>query len=181
MSGMNESKHKDVTMVVLSYLIGFTTAGILFGLTDNREPLVDYNFASAYINKGVTNSDERVRVINNSEGLFLIKGNNKESLLSAAISNSRESNYSHYSVITASASANEKFIHYCSQNSSRDDFCNHFIYSVIDNKYFPVISNGNQVTSSIENINTYWEEEGFLYLDGLRSVSTDTPWLVSEE
>jgi hypothetical protein len=182
-------KHERITIVILSYLIGFTTAFIAFSFqTVPSEPdfyQSDQSYAvvdnSASVSQTSTdNKDNALKTVSVDEkmdGLYAII-DGKERIMSAqAISATSAIPGFHHQLFEVEISPNTEYIHYCAQSLDTDDFCSHFIYSVVNDVTY-VVSNpdGQRLTSSIQDVDVIWSEDNTLIAGLWESASTETPW-----
>ncbi|OGG41811.1 hypothetical protein A2837_01190 [Candidatus Kaiserbacteria bacterium RIFCSPHIGHO2_01_FULL_46_22] len=164
-------QHEQAILVVLAYLIGFITAFIAFKLAEDNSwsPIVEAE-RSQY------------EMMSNLE--VLVKGGNLyaarngiEHALSVYADREEEEDGFHYSVLVASVSPDNRFVHYCVQPTATSDTCTNFIYSSEEDVIYRV-KNGEEQMSVLADLTTDsgWMEDGKLSLPGHQSVSADTPW-----
>ena len=164
-------QHEQAILVVLAYIIGFTTAFIAFKLAvDNHWSTIIVSERSGY------------EMMNNLE--VLVKGGNlyaqkdgKERVLSVFADRAEAADGFHYNVLVASVSPDNRFIHYCVQPTSASDTCINFIYAFDEDVIYRV-KNGEDQMSVLADLTTEsgWLKDGRLSLPGYWSISANTPW-----
>jgi len=200
---MEGTKHEKVILVILAYLIGFTSALIAYGIkpTPNYLPfenelgltsgLENTDFVDKQniqqsstteatdpsTNEFVNYHDGRLSV-HNDQGDFLLSINkdliDTEQLIEFKNYGIHYSNKSPFYLV----SADKKFIYFCEQHGEKDN-CSNFIFDVkSSNMHF--VNNEKQkiVTPRQVAEKAYWREDDILVVGDLTSVNSDTPWKV---
>jgi len=200
---MEGTKHEKVVLVILAYLIGFTTALIAYGI----RPIPDYSSPetklelndvienTAFVDKQniqqsstteatdpstnefVNYHDGRLSV-HNDQGDFLLSINkdliDTEQLIEFKNYGIHYSNNAPFFLV----SADKKYIYFCEQHGEEDN-CSNFIFDV-KSSIVQFVNNEKQkiVTSRAVAEKAYWREDGTLKVGDFSSVSADTPWKV---
>lgn len=177
-------KHERITIVILSYVIGFSTAFIAFNFVNpgyinksEGEPLA---VAAPKTNSLKLEPKEAARPTlfeEKADGLYALINGNSRILSAQAVSATNVVEGFHYKIIGAAASADGRFIHYCSQQQEGDDECKHYIYDLInDQTYRLEVPTGEQLTSGIGNVFAEWLPDGNLTTENYVSASAAAPW-----
>ena len=129
-------RHKDVLLVSLAYLIGFTTAFIAFAVAGDESfkgEHKSYSNQASVVNR--TTEEVGVKVVEKPEGLFMER-NGKERVLSATTSVFPASVGHHSQIVTSEVSPSGSYIHYCAETDPAARECQHLVYSVEEDKVY---------------------------------------------
>ena len=165
-------KHEKALIVVLAYIIGFTTAFIGFGLPgqqnlttdDSLVVLEDFTskpIASAYV-------DEMGLFAKTQQGSVIISAQDQTL--------TEEKNGYHYDIHLATVSPNGEFIHYCQQSLEVPTDCVHYVYVASEHEVWPVTIAGEHLVSTDTEVRNSWNSDSTLTIAGTTSVSPSTPW-----
>ena len=148
-------RHEKISIVALSYVIGFTAALIAFGLNDTSSSTAPIVMATP-----ANNGTQAAQVI---------------SALTEA------TDY-HYDVISDEVSPDEHYVVYCAQSTVEDEICGLYVYDLLTAAVYLVndIDNSQQVGFPLDEVNALWGSDNKLYTPDLVSVSTEEPWLMVE-
>lgn len=177
---VTRSDNEKAILVALAYLIGFLTAYIAFNIA-SPEVSKDFRLAESKAHSDVMTFDQlaashAVSAFDNDEGLF-VKNNGVERVVSAKSEDATGPGY-HRSIAAVNVSIDGNFVHYCAVNADADS-CTHFVYSVDEDRVYPVTSAGVVVTSAVsEASEVFWSETNLLNIGALVSVNSGTPWQV---
>lgn len=184
-------RHEQIILVILGYVIGFSTAFIFIQSTSQpthtpqRIESPDVNsyglVANASINDG---SEEHSTAITSAtvtnEGLF-VTVDGKERIVSAgAIAEDENIAGFHYAIPAYLISPNKDFLYYCAQSEPNDVECTSFVFSARTDSVYPVknIATDTYVTSEVRQLFPEWTPENILKVNGIASVTNETPWLL---
>lgn len=172
-------RHEQAILVTLAYIIGFTTAFIAFALNSNYEKTTDVVAVKNNINLADSTqkvSTQSIKTLNNEEGLFMVK-DGRTRILSGLVDKDVVDGY-HLSVISASVSPDESYIHYCVNVGSEASSCSHFVYSIEADTIYKLKMDGNQVsTNGDQNLAVQWVNGNNLQFD-TRIAGEDTNWIL---
>ena len=132
---MNEMQnHQQALIVVLSYVIGFITAFIMFGLVNDGKDIKEVS-----LNRLPEDmiSDEEVVLEYLEDGLFLTT-NGEQHVISAQTDAEVAEPGFHVNIITSTMSPDNKYVLYCAQMDTAAGACHYFVYSVDDHKTYMV-------------------------------------------
>lgn len=184
---MEGTRHEKAVMVIVSYVLGFTTAFIAFGVNEmygGNISGVQIDSSSLQIFGDNTISDSRVKVGFTEEGLFAVTKHynrllsaNKNVLSASAISSVDASGF-HYSISDAKASDDGQFIYFCEQVSKDSEDCYPYVYSLIQDAVHPVRVNGKLLEMSVLNTESSWSGNSYLTLTTFSSINADEPWML---
>lgn len=167
--------HEPALLVVLAYVIGFTTAFIAFKLAGDRSWLYSAD-QSAQSGESV---GERPALLIKESGLF-IGMNGQERVLSAKLSDGDFIDGFHSDIASARVSPDGKFVHYCVVTDDPDN-CVNFVYSVARDMSYRVKNGDERFVSKIEDTDSFgWDSFGRLVLGDYQSASADEPWRIVE-
>lgn len=134
-------KNEKVALVIFAYIIGFTTAFIAFAINDKSQSgsdlviLNDDQEAGVYADGIQTNSE--VELLNNADGLFILKDGN-ERILSAVATDGMSGEGFHTEVFSSVVSPNGQYVHFCASLVGETGVCTNFVYSVGDDMVYKV-------------------------------------------
>lgn len=175
-------KQQQALIIVLSYVIGFSTAFIAFNLTDVQEksnnakngPISNSSAETNHkIEKVVT--DTKVKTMINNEGLFVVH-DGKERIISAKANSSDDLGDGYHKDVSASmVSPDGSYVYYCAEAGSDDESCSCFIYSLADDAVYKIIIDGKQlVTSKKESLFVSWLPDNSLKISDQLVLSAPT-------
>ncbi len=165
---MEGTRNERVVILVLSYIIGFVTAYIAFGLT----PLTDsWSIASipttntaAVMNSAPKKVDTRPLVATTKQGLVLIK-NNQEIYLSSHVEAGDDTFLDegyHVKLADYELSPDGEFVYFCEVPAVDADSCRPYLYSIAEDITYPVKIDGERVAFSADGGDVYWGSNGIL-------------------
>ncbi len=178
-------KHERITIVILSYVIGFSTAFIAFNFVNpgyinqsEGQPL------AVAAPKANSLKIEKTETINAStlfeekaDGLYALIDGSSRILSAQAISATDAAEGFHFKVLSTSASPDGKFIHYCAQALETDEVCKHYIYDLVNDATYRVeMPTGEQLTSEVTNVYAEWLPDGILTTEKYVAASAASPW-----
>lgn len=182
-------KHENIFIVAVSYIIGFITAYIAFGVnhSDYQEPLeqkqVNIEKSESVEMKKKPQQQASQKMIGvetqiKSDGLYALIGDD-ERILSAQVISATTPGY-HYAIPKTEVSPDGKFIFYCAQASADNNSCANFIYEIDkDLVYLIKDSKKEQVMTQIDMVEkSTWSIDGLLVLPSHKSANADKPWQV---
>jgi hypothetical protein len=177
-------RNESVGILVLAYVIGFTTAFIAFGLNHNatyssenvnQKPIVLKDYVPAQTANDIEQSASAV--LFNQDGLFAKVGD-EEKIISGVLSDGIEPGPGfHVDVPFYEISPSGKFIYYCELEIAEDDTCHEYIYEVSSNSINLIKVNGEMQFGTSTASKFSWLANDFAEYDGFNSVSSDEPWL----
>jgi hypothetical protein len=185
---MISTRHEKIAIVLASYVIGFTTAFIAFGVTKMGEKEV-YPNNSSYI-KVVSYKDVHKNISDigtDDDGLYVTVGGYKRtissyrSLLPASVIESTELVGYAAAHFTPVVSNDGWSAFYCEQEEESSADCTPYVYSLFDDTIHTVRLNGEVAPLNIGQYTVSWTDENRLSINGFASVSSDTPWLFVQE
>lgn len=166
---MEGTRNERVAILLTSYLIGFITAYIAFGVVQLEESvkfvqLPDQNMASIIAAREEVLTTQSVYIAVDKEGLVLIKDGERILLSSNTQGNSNEFllEGQHVAISDYSLSNNKEYVYFCELPSSDLDSCRPYIYSIAETIVYPVTVNGERVAFDAEGQEVSWSEDGEL-------------------
>lgn len=188
---MEGSRHEKAALVLASYVIGFTTAFILYAqITTNAEESYFISTPSAMpaavvqatpadtvpaaeVSGMVSYQDGRLTVTRNDESV-LLSFNPETSGLRANTTDLGQG--FHYDTPVYRVSPNNDFVFFCEKQDVTKDACLGFVYSVDTQTIHPVTKNGAPVLVSRSSANSAtWSNSG-LTVGSAVSLDAATPW-----
>lgn len=181
------TRHEKALIVLTSYVIGFTTAFIAFGITNmgnKGEENKDYASSKGqYENIDYTQEHKNIAAIgSDDEGLFVTVGGYNRiisgkmpALEASAIASLRGPGYAfeHHGAVV---SKNGWLAFYCEQEKEDSVDCLPYVYSLYDDSVHPVTLDGQQVYLDSTKLTSDWSTDNYLIIDGYYSDSIETPW-----
>lgn len=168
---MEGTRNERVTVLIISYIIGFITAYIAFGLSQLEEKFVYVPIdaaqtasvidASSAISSNVTET-EAVPAIT-KEGLVVVK-NGEVRVVSAsrpAADTILEDGF-HVAIADYQMAPNEEYLYFCEVPSVDTDSCKPFIYDITEDAVYPVRLDGERVAFEAGGDDVYWNEDNTL-------------------
>jgi hypothetical protein len=190
---MEGTRNEKVLLIATSYIIGFVTAFIAFGVNNPHTEVTTLSLNVSNANPRVAlaeNSDEstkealKITVAQDSDGLFVmnsyaerILSANKNSLQASAVSSLNGTGFYH-KIVDAEPSRDGKFVYFCEQLTVDEETCDPYVYSLDEDSLHPVRLNGELYKPTVSRHNSMWIEESVLMLDDSASVTAETPWLL---
>ena len=185
---MENTRHERAIVVVASYVIGFTSAFIAYGIAATPStplPTAAEHTAPAVAMQPRQGESYSASVQIRPEGLVVVT-NEGERMLSArrsspflanVISSKPEPGISEQ-IVEAELSRDSKFVYFCEQLTKSAQDCNAYVYSVDQDILHPLQVRGEQYSPQIVTHTSAWSAESNLMVDGFNSVSPETPWLL---
>lgn len=170
-------KHENVIIVVLTYIIGFNTAFIAFGLEVNLYSAKDSLSAANNYQQASLANVASTKVVEREDGLYVVTDKG-ERILSAEVDESRAGQEGfHNTIVTAQVSPNGELIHYCAQAKAEDNFCFNYVYELKSDSIYRVqTGTGEHVASLTRASGDSWSGSRSLMIEGMVSVNDETPW-----
>lgn len=186
---MENSRHERAFVVLASYVIGFTSAFIAFGINhvkqteiiviDDTPPSVAA-VAPMQPRMGQSYSASiRVEpaglVVVSESGKRLLSARKDSLYLANAISSEPQPGLA-VRVVEAELSRDSRFVYFCEQLAVDAQSCGAYVYSVADDVLRPLKVRGSGYAPSIVTHTSAWSQDGNLMVDGFISGSPETPW-----
>ena len=169
--------HESALLVVLSYVIGFTTAFIMFVLAnDTKNQIIDPAFES---DLGMTQDRpaSKLELMQTGDGLF-VKLNGQERIISAFTSESKADVGFYTAIVSATISPDERYVHYCAEMEDGADTCRHFVYSAAEDATYMLKDAGEQLeTPDAMAVEWSWSVDSTLS-DGERVAGPASRWVI---
>lgn len=184
---MEGTRHEKVLLIVLAYIIGFTTAFIAFGFGNQRSASIDLPAYTPRANAEDSSDALKASVVFKEDGVYVVTSRydrilsaDKNALSSNVLTSIGESAGFHYRVIDAEASRDAKFVYYCEQLSEASETCHPYVYSVDMDAVFPVKLSGEKVEYVVIDHVSAWMEDGALMIGSTVSADVSRPWELVE-
>lgn len=169
---MEGTRNERVALLVTAYVIGFTTAFIAYGLTQNVNPsIVDAtnltsNTQTAIVATATPTTEPETyypKLRTDSTGLYLDTADQKQILLAYQATEETASQPGvYYKVIGAALSPNKEYVYFCEQRSPEAETCIPYVYSILEDVVYPVRTNAEDMNYSIQSHNIGWSDENEL-------------------
>ncbi len=182
-------RHEKIFIVLLAYIIGFTTAFIAYGLNYtivddnvyaqiNTTPIADVQNTDPIVQVNNTQSASALTATLTEEGLFAVL-NGKQRVISANVKDSASNEHGfHVAIATVEVSPDNRFIYFCEQRSLNANECHSYIYALeTDSVHIVQTTADEDVVASTEK-KVVWLTDSRLIVDGYVSESNETPWNV---
>ena len=180
------TRHEKIALVIASYVIGFITAYIAFGVNQlisaQLAVVIPTNtYVPTLAKKATEKAPEKITtLIMGDDGLSavtqeraLLLSANKRVLGSSVIGSTAGF---HTSVIGAEADPNGLFVYFCEQSLDTDEDCVPYVFSLEEEKVHRVKINTEKSTLSLATHQASWTEEGLLLIGAATSENTLAPW-----
>jgi hypothetical protein len=181
---MEGTRHEKIALIVISYVIGFTSAFIAFGVNkiDSGERFIPIEDVQA-MNSDVSDTHHsELSVGVGEEGLFVITKDKErilsanKNLLEASVISSEPISGFFYNIIEAEASRDGNFVYFCEQLMEEDAHCDPYVYSVLDDTLYRVTFEDEKIQPLILAHDSTWTDESTLILNSAVSVDPGQPW-----
>lgn len=176
-------RHEQLSILVLAYVIGFTTAYIAFGLNPNRDIAsgkdVVYS-SSTSLRDVVESTPNTIAAVTFSDvGMFAEVGD-EEVVISGKLTDSVEPGPGfHVDIPFYEVSPQGNFVYYCEQHSEVPTQCSEYIYSLETHSVHPIKIEGmNVVSTDTSEQNFVWNDDETASYKEYSSVSAVTPWVM---
>jgi hypothetical protein len=189
---MEGSRHEKAIITVAAYVIGFTTAFVLFSNVSTKvEKTFTYvpqvNTASVIQAKKAIEEPEKVEgvFVTYTLGKLMINVNSVENLLSynPAVSDISEKPAEltqgfHYGDIVYKVDQTDSFVFFCEIHEPEAENCHGYIYDIKADRIYPVIKDGNPVEITPKSANqAIWTAVG-LKIASNYSANPTAPWVL---
>jgi hypothetical protein len=175
--------------VAASYVIGFASAFIAFGVTDANAPAAlpvvaeyieshEQTAVAAEKVKATTLRVEETGLVLVTEDLERLLSARKSSPLAAnALTAANEPGFAER-LVEAELSRDGKFAYFCEVLNESDTTCDAYVYDVEMDTIYPVKVNDTVYRPETETHRSSWSSSGNLIVDQFHSVSTSRPWIL---
>ncbi len=192
---MEGTRHERVVTVLASYVIGFTTAFILYSssqvLTQEVFITIPEQSASVVLSEQVEESIPEAKSLDlkYQDGKLEVTVNNESKLLSF---NPEVNQFNievesltqgfHYGELKYAISPDNKFIFFCERHDLESESCTGYVYDIAEDMIFPITKEGKEVAISATSAETAtWSEAG-LNIGSTYSANPSAPWvLISDD
>jgi hypothetical protein len=184
------TRHEKAVIVLTSYVIGFTTAFIAFGITNmehngdmhhnystHKEQNEAHDFKKEHHNISAIGTDD--------EGLFVtVGGYNRiisgkmpdlEANAIAALEGPGYA-YEHHGAVVSN---DGWFAFYCEQPTEESKDCLPFVYSLFDDTIHTVVTESGAITLPVDSFTVSWSSDSLLKVNEFASKEEEKPWIVA--
>lgn len=186
-------KHQQAFLVILSYVIGFNTAFIAFGIADIDATRSYQEIESTELaaTAPVGNTTETTNVspspsaqgaavgmaLKETElGLLLVSDVGERIISQRVEANASGMPGAHVAVHGVMISPDERFVHFCEQAVEVPTECNHYVYIVASHTVARVTADATPIRSDVATFATTWSDDGRLQINEYQSITVDQPW-----
>lgn len=191
------TKHEKAVLIIVAYIIGFTSGFIAFGLsalyqsnanlaalpTDFTPQATPYTPPTS--NPPADSESDDVAVASYSDGkLYATIGAEKFvlSISDEVMPNDNVEGFStqgiHIGLPAFSTSSDGRFIHFCEQKTAEDS-CMHFVFDATSNLIQFVAVDGTKLSTSLEEAEAVEWNGNILSIGNYRSIDGNSPWEVA--
>lgn len=185
-------KHERIILVGLGYIIGFVTAFIGFGLTNDAHersiptrPLTQggYGLVERMPRDGGDRTDRAAKideVLITNDGLFASMGGEERIVSAGALAPEGRVAGFHYAVIDALVSPSGEHLFYCVLLAADDRECRGYVYHAPTDSVYPVkdLVTDSYLVVPADALEITWTEEDMLVISGRSSISSEEPWMI---
>lgn len=183
------TRHEKAVIVLTSYVIGFTTAFIAFGLNAmyNNADTLNNSYQAA---SKISSTADYKKIHNNisaigtdESGLYVTIGGynriisgNKNALGASVIESVKGPGYAvehHFATVTEDG----WFAFYCEQTEEDMTTCDPYVYSLFDDTIHKVTLDGYHETLDISDVVVTWSETNQLIINSFTSKDQSKPWI----
>lgn len=183
-------RHEKIILVALSYVIGFTTAYIAFGITPDithkayrTGEVVKANSVRTTAPSNTaepSDTPSSTRIVFKDDGMF-VQTPEGEKVVSAKLRpNVLEGPGFHVAIPQYAVSPDGEYVYYCEQQTPETDECHNYLYVVDEHTVRPLSLNGSRLTSSVIQSEFSWQPDGTARYNGYTSRSPQQPWELVE-
>jgi hypothetical protein len=184
---MEGTRHEKIALIVIAYVIGFTSAFIAFGVNkiNSETTIIQVDNAQAMQIDSSDTHHSGLSVGIGEEGLFVITKDKErilsanKNLLEASVIASGPTPGFFYNIIEAEASRDGNFVYFCEQLMEEDPHCDPYVYSVVNDVLYRVLFEGEEIKPLILSHDSTWTDESTLTLNGAVSQTPEEPWKLS--
>lgn len=168
---MDGTRNERVAILITSYVIGFITAYIAFGVVQLDKAVQIVEIPSSQVASVITSqkysSPSATYIAMDNEGLVVIQ-NNQRTLLSVTDTIDSELSFTdgvHYAISDYKLSPDKTYIYFCEVPSAESDSCRPYTYSVENEEMYPVLVNGERVAFSASDQGVSWSSNNVLIVE----------------
>lgn len=185
------TRHEKAVIVLTSYVIGFTTAFITFGISamgsdDYKMETKNHSGVNRVVEFKATHKN--ISAIGEDElGLYVTVGNynriisgNKNDLSASVIESISGPGYA-VKQHQPTVSPDGWFAFYCEQEEEDSVECNPYVYNLFDDTVHKATLNGQYGSLDIATFTSSWSEDSLLTVNGYQSNDNKSPWLFTAE
>ncbi len=151
------TRNERVVILIISYVIGFITAYVAFGVIEISQSIDITHQSSTVINTQHQDNVTDVFVKKNTYGLFVIK-DNEYILLSVTDAENASIEGAHVDIIQYLLSPDKTQIYFCELPYIDSSTCRPYIYSINDAIVRPVLLSGERVDFRVLNHSVSWSQ-----------------------
>lgn len=185
---MEGTRHEKAALIIVAYVIGFTTAFIAFGLFKTSSETQTVFIPTHVTSADVGDLSFKTNVGFEEDGLYALTSSyerilsaDKRSLTASALSSINDGAGYHYRIIDAEASRNAKYVYYCEQLTDDAPECEPFVYELETDMLHPVTVDGQSVSYPVDEHNSFWLSGSTLHVNDSYSPDATKPWLLETE
>jgi len=192
---MEGTKHEKVVLVVLAYIIGFTSGLIAFGINqsvflgaDGQDSELKYDVQKISTDESFNDTEhsDNTEIVTYKDGyLRVISGDNNfllsidKNLVDEESLDSFTEQGLHTAIPFFVASPDNRYVYFCEQHSI-DDSCMSFVFDSKSSVIQFVNNNGQKLsTTAAVARGAHWGDDGMLIIGDFSSLTIDTPWKVA--
>lgn len=169
--------HESAILVVLSYVIGFTTAFIMFVLADGMKDKGMEMASDSTVEMMDASPEPEMTLMETAEGLFL-KTDGQERIISAHTQAAVASPGFYTDLVISSISPDDKFVHYCVEMEADSETCRHFVYSVAEDSTYMIKGPYGQIETPSSDASGWIWSSGSVLKFGEQTASADDRWIL---
>jgi len=181
-------RHEKVVLVVTSYVIGFTTAFLAFGMNQlymAKDVLATSTVHNVIKTKVADTGPEKIlSVTTDSEGLSAVTSKGtiilsaKKSTLESSVIGSVDVPGYHTAIIDAEVSRDGNFVYFCEQLSEENETCGAYVYALASKILHRVSIDAITYAPAIKDHTSSWSDTNLLNVDAGISADAIKPWLL---
>ncbi len=190
---MEGTRHERVVTVIASYVIGFTTAFILYSNVQvlTQEVFISVPEQNAAVALSQVETEPEVQEtedfvsLSYQNGRLVLQNGSEVKLLSYSPElndlnvdiEALEQGF-HFGELKYSFSQNKEFVFFCERHSAELESCDGYVYDVKEDKIYPITKEGNPVIVSAKSAQTAGWSDDALVIGDNRSANPSAPWVI---
>ncbi len=155
---MEGTRNERATIVLVAYIIGFTTAFIAFGLTQLEESVkFVYVQPTSQAAAVVSATEVASPFITLTESGLVYKNGEKSQLISVYDVTESGKDGFHQSIFESQLSADGVLVYFCEIPTMSATACKPFVYNSVENMTYPITVRGERIALPLTPATLVWE------------------------
>jgi len=170
-------RHERIVLVILSYIIGFTTAFIGYGIpssSNSADEVSKDSFAASAL--GAAKS-KNTTLMENEKALYAVVDGKQKVVSGKLVDGITPGRGFHTAVPFRGVSPSGQYVYFCEQETEEQTECKEYIYDVDKHMVYRLNYESRKISASLSHTDFKWQEVNDIaeYAD-LVSISPAEPW-----